>query len=156
MTWPEAIEDRNLNDLPFKVELNRDGNLVLTQRRVSQGGYQAQISVVLTRQLPGGVVVIDDGIETSDNVKVADVAWFASGHWQHAKYEAACNTAPAICVEVTSKDDFQREFDEKKALYFEAGVQEVWLCGRFGNMSFFTPAGQAQTSPMCPGFPAAV
>jgi hypothetical protein len=31
------------------------------------------------------------------------------------------------------------EMNEKRDLYFEAGAQEVWLCGLDGKMEFYTP-----------------
>ena len=95
-------------------------------------------------------------MRTSDNVKVPDVAWSTAEHWRIAEGEMVCSTTPAICVEVAEEGSSMRELNAKKALYFEAGAREVWLCDKFGNMSFFTPAGQAATSPMCPGFLAAV
>ena len=44
---------------------------------------------------------------------------------------------------------------EKMNLYYEAGAQEVWLCGEWGEMEFFVK-GQSDSVPrsvMCPGFP---
>jgi hypothetical protein len=42
--------------------------------------------------------------------------------------------------------------EEKRALYFEAGAREVWLCGRDGKMEFYTP-DMAAASRLCPLFP---
>ena len=156
MTWQEVVEHPSLHDLPFKIELNGDGNIIMSPTSNSHGGRQVEIALLLTKQLPHGKAGVEIGVETSDNVKVPDVVWFTAEHWQIAETEFACSTAPAICVEVASAGNSQRELNAKKALYFEAGAQEVWLCDRFGNMSFFTSAGQAQTSPMCPDFPATV
>lgn len=156
MTWQEVVDHPSLRDLPFKIELNGDGNIVMSPTYISHGGRQLRIGELLSQQLPHGKASVEAGVQTSDNVKVPDVAWFTAEHWRIAEGELACSTAPAICVEVISEGNSMRELNAKKALYFEAGAQEVWFCDKFGNMSFFTPAGQAATSPMCPNFPATV
>ena len=155
MTWEEAVEDPILQGLPYKVELNGDGNVVMSPTRYAHGGYQAKI-VTLLDKLLAGKVVTEGAVQTSDNVKVPDVAWLTWDHWKTAENELAASTAPAICVEVTSKSNYRRELNEKKALYFEAGAKEVWFCDKTGNMIFHTPEGQVATSPMCPDFPAAI
>ncbi len=156
MTWQEVVEHPSLQDLPFKIELNGDGNIIMSPTYNSHGGRQLQIGLLLSQHLPEGKAGVEIGVQTSDNVKVPDVVWFTSEHWKIAEFERACSTAPAICVEVASESNSSRELNEKKALYFEAGAREVWFCDKFGNMSFFTPAGPAATSPMCPQFPATV
>jgi hypothetical protein len=42
--------------------------------------------------------------------------------------------------------------EEKLALYFEAGAQEVWICGLDGKMEFYT-ADLSAASRLCPIFP---
>ena len=128
----------------------------MSPTRLNHGGNQAQIVHLLMTLLPHGKGVTEAGVQTRDNVKVPDVAWFTREHWETAQYELASSQAPAICVEVASESNSARELTEKRALYFEAGAQEVWFCDKCGNMSFFTLAGQALTSPMCPDFPATV
>ena len=155
MTWEEAIADPSLADLPYKIELDGYGNVIMSPTHLSHGGYQFEIGSLLKTFLDGKVV-IEAGVQTSDNVKVADVAWLTWEHWEIARHELAASTAPAICVEVTSKSNYQRELDKKKILYFEAGAKEVWFCDRMGNMIFHTPEGQVEKSPLCPDFPASV
>ena len=156
MTWQEVIEHPSLDDLPFKIELNVDGNIIMSPTRVSHGGHQTRIAILLHSSLPQGNVAVETAVQTRDNVKVTDAAWFTREHWAVAEQELACSMAPAICVEVASKSNYKRELNEKKALYFEAGAREVWFCDLMGNMSFYTPEGQSATSPMCPEFPATV
>lgn len=156
MTWQEVIEHPNLHDLPFKIELNGEGKIIMSPTRLSHGDFQAQIVHLLMSLLPHGRSITEAGVVTSDNVKVPDVAWFSAEHWATAQHELASSTAPAICVEVASESNSARERNEKKALYFAAGAREVWFCDLAGNMSFHTPEGQVATSPMCPEFPATV
>ena len=156
MTWQEVIEHPSLQDLQLKIELNGEGKIILSPTRLNHGDHQSQIVYLLMTLLPQGRSITEAGVQTRDNVKVPDVAWFTREHWESTQHELASLRAPAICVEVASESNSARELNEKKALYFEAGAQEVWFCDTFGNMNFFTPAGQMATSPMCPGFPATV
>jgi hypothetical protein len=47
------------------------------------------------------------------------------------------------------------EIAEKRALYFDAGAVEVWLCSTSGVMSFFSgkAARPLRASRVCPDFP---
>ena len=127
----------------------------MSPTRYAHGGYQSEIAFLL-RTLLDGKVIVKGGVRTSDNVKVPDVAWLTWEHWKIAEHELAASTAPAICVEVTSKSNYQRELNEKKALYFEAGAKEVWFCDRQGNMIFHAPEGCVAASVLCPNFPAKI
>ena len=156
MTWNEAVEDPVLDGLPYKIELNRYGNIIMSPTLNPHGLRQFRIGSLLSSLLPGGMVGTEMAVQTSDNVKVADVAWFTAEHARIVADEDVCSKAPAICVEITSKSNYQRELDEKKALYFEAGAEEVWICDRAGKMIFHTPEGRVATSPRCPDFPALI
>ncbi len=76
MTWEEAVEDPILQKLPYKVELNGYGNIIMSPTRLSHGGYQSEIGYLL-RTLLDGKVIMEAAMRTSDNVKVPDVAWFS-------------------------------------------------------------------------------
>ena len=153
MTWEEACECSSLEDMPFKIELDAEGNLVMSEVRVWHGAMQAQIGALLMDLLPGGKGAHEIGVLTSDNVKVLDVAWFTDEHWEAVKDDACCATAPAICVEVACGGDPARSFERKKPLYFKAGAQEVWFCDRSGEMAFYTSVGRIAKSMLCPPFP---
>ena len=56
--------------------------------------------------------------------------------------------APEICVEVLSPSNSEPEMNEKRALYFEAGAHEVWICDLDGKMEFHTRG----LSRLCPYF----
>ena len=150
MTWNEAVEDPTLEGLPYKIELNRDGNIIMSPTRNPHGIRQCGIGSLLTRLRPDGLAATEMAIQTSDNVKVTDVAWFTREQARVIAAEDVCSKAPTICVEIASKSNYQRELDERKALYFEAGAREVWFCDRVGKMIFHTPEGQVATSPLCP------
>ena len=62
--------------------------------------------------------------------------------------------APEICIEVLSPSNSAAEIAEKRALYFDAGAAEVWICNRDGSFAFFSgPDHQIPRSVICPLFP---
>ena len=74
MTWQEVIEHPSLQDLPFKIELNGDGDITMSPPpRLSHGDYQARIVYLLMTLLPQGRALTEAGVVTKDNVKVPDV-----------------------------------------------------------------------------------
>jgi Uma2 family endonuclease len=110
----------------------------------------------LSDLLPQGLVITECPLSTADGVKAVDVAWLAAGRLEigDEPEPTVLIRAPEICVEVLSPSNTQREIDEKRALYFDAGVNEVWICNLDGSMSFFVrPNHQVSTSSLCPGFP---
>jgi Uma2 family endonuclease len=70
-----------------------------------------------------------------------------------AKKPLVLERAPEVCVEVLSPSNSEPEMNEKRALYFEAGAHEVWICRRDGKMEFYTPdlAGSSRLCPLFPG-----
>jgi hypothetical protein len=43
---------------------------------------------------------------------------------------------------------------EKRALYFDAGAAEIWLCALDGSLCFFaSPDNHLPASSLCPAFP---
>jgi Uma2 family endonuclease len=77
---------------------------------------------------------------TLDGVKVIDVVWIGPEYAARLETQnpVALERAPEIRVEVLSSSNSKPEMEEKLALYFEAGAQEVWICGLDGKMEFYT------------------
>ena len=73
MDWEEVCNDPNLQDLPYKIELNRFGQIVMSPASNWHGALQARISARLP-DLPGEVIT-GCSVETADSTKVAVVAW---------------------------------------------------------------------------------
>jgi hypothetical protein len=42
-TWKKICEDQSLRDLPYKIETNRVGQLILSPRSLRQGSLKAEI-----------------------------------------------------------------------------------------------------------------
>jgi len=156
MTWQEVCEDRNLRNLPYKVELDGWGRIVMSPHRKEHGAYQGGIGVLLGRHLPGGKVLSECAIDTSEGVKVADVAWASHPRWGSMTEAPSCSIAPEICIEVASFSNTGVELEEKRRLYLEAGAEEVWLCDEEGRIGFFDASGPLTRSRRCPKFPTRV
>jgi Uma2 family endonuclease len=105
--------------------------------------------------LPGWAIPIECGIETSEGVKVSDVAAMTRDRDRRYRGVASIPEAPDICIEVLSWSNTPEEMDEKRRLYAAKGCLEFWTCSEDGKMTFFD-AATGQTLPqsgLCPAFP---
>ena len=153
ITWEELCADPSLQDLPYRIELNGLNQIVMSPLYLSHGRYQSKILGLLNQLLPTGEASVEAAVSTSDNMKVPDVIWAPHSFFEKHGEVYALPTAPDLCVEVLARTNSKTEIDFKCQLYFEAGAQEVWLCGLKGEMRLYTPTGQTARSVLCPDFP---
>jgi Uma2 family endonuclease len=154
--WRELQADRELARLPHRIETDRFGRIIMSPPpALNHSVRQSKIFQLLTRLLTAGEALAECPLSTSDGIKAIDVAWIAPGRTDLEKDEPCLEDAPEICVEVLSPSNSVEEMSEKRALYFEAGAQEVWLCGLDGEMSFFKPEPSAQSA-LCSEFPSQI
>jgi Uma2 family endonuclease len=153
MTWVEACHDKSLENLPYKIELNRQGKIIMSPTRNKHGFYQGEIAYLLRTLLRKGHVLVECAIDTPEGTYVADVAWATKERFKIIEDEFSCSVAPEICVEVWSQSNSPEEIEMKKRLYFDKGALEFWYCDRNGGMIFFTQKGQLQKSELCSQFP---
>jgi Uma2 family endonuclease len=153
MNWLEACQNPHLKDLPFKVELNSRGKIEMSPHKNNHALFQGRIIRLLSKLMPDGEAFPECPIETSDNVKVADVVWVSPGKLLKIQDQAACSEAPEICVEIMSMSNTLDELAAKRLLYFAAGAEEVWLCDEQGRMRYFGRDGELPASRRCPPFP---
>lgn len=156
MTWQEVCDDKTLQDLPFKIELNRWGKIEMSPHRRQHGRMQGRVSIWLAKLMPKGDIIVECAVDTTDGVRVPDVAWASTERWDSMSDSASCSVAPEICVEVLSASNRPDEMDHKRKLYFEAGAVEVWFCDEQGTVQFFSAAGAIERSLVCPNFPARI
>lgn len=81
MQWADVVNDPSLKDLPYKIELNRFGQIVMTPHWPLHSEMQSVLQSELNRQIPGGRAVPEYAIQTSAGVRVADVAWRSDERW---------------------------------------------------------------------------
>lgn len=100
-----------------------------------------------------GEVITECPIQTADNVKVADVAWASDARADRILDEVSASVAPEICIEILSESNTAEEMEFKRNLYFQAGAEEVWVCDRQGQMSFYRAKKLLDRSKLVPPFP---
>lgn len=153
MNWQEVLEDKSLRDLPYRIELNAQGQIIMSPVRPRHSAYQGEIIALLRKLNPDGRVLAEPAIETSDNVKVADVGWISYERYARVHNEIVFTIPPEICVEVQSESNTSVEMMYKKKLFIEKGALEFWLCDENGSMSFYGKDGPLKNSVLVPDFP---
>lgn len=153
MDWSEIVDNPYLQDLPFKIEQDRYGNIVMSPASNWHNRRQVRITKALERHLDGGEAFVECSVQTTKGVKVPDVVWQSAEHYGEHGDTTPMSVAPEICVEVLSPSNSEEEMETKRNLYFESGAREVWLCDEKGVVAFFTADGKTTCSAMAPGFP---
>ena len=153
MRWQEVCDDPYLKNLPYKIELNEYGKILMSPQKVYHSAFQGRLSYLLQSLIKTGETLSECAITTPKGTKVADVAWASNERFAVIKNETACSIAPEICIEIISGSNSNKEMEEKKALYFSQGAEEFWLCDEAGHMDFYNPQGQLHQSTIVPDFP---
>jgi Uma2 family endonuclease len=136
--WDEIVRDPSLRDLPYKVETNRRGQIVLSPHRNRHSFLQEHVQALLDDHAPEGYHPPEFAIATPEGVKSPDVVWMSPVRRREMEKTGDPTTlAPEICVEVLSSSNTAEEIREKRALYLEAGAEEVWVVDEDGQVRFF-------------------
>ncbi len=146
MEWAEVVDNPLLQNLPFKIELNKWGKILMSPASNNHGNLQFKIGDIINRAKHGGEIIMECSIETPDGVKVADVAWASDDFIAQHGFDTPYGVAPEICVEVVSLSNSEKEMDTKIELYLAQGAKEVWLCNQKGEISYFTSRGKVKDS----------
>ena len=147
MQWTEVLCDRPLQDPPYKIELDKWGNVVMSPASDRHGRAKGQVAMKLDR-LPIGIALVNAVIATPEGVKVADIAWCSDVFFDRYGHETPNPRAPEICVEVRypCSSISEEELRLKTRLYLEAGAREVWIVLETGEARFFGPEGERAAS----------
>lgn len=147
MDWASVISNPYLKNLPFKIELNKWGKILMSPASNHHGILQSEAVFYLRSKIPRGRVIAECSIKTSDGVKVADVAWASDEFMERNGETTPFDEAPEICVEIISPSNSREEINEKINLYLAQGAVEVWICQDDGTVAHFFDKGQrAQSS----------
>jgi len=154
--WEEIVHDPSLRDLPYKVETNAAGQIVLSPHSAEHADFQEDIQDLLRAHAPEGRQPPAYPITTSEGVKQADVVWMSAERRADMKKTGDPPTlAPEICIEILSPNNRWANMEEKIGLYREAGADEVWVVGTDRQVRFFGEEERG-TSTLVPDFPTEV
>jgi Uma2 family endonuclease len=150
VTWDEIINHPSLRDLPFKIETNKFGQILMSPASNKHGITQFDVGRKIDRQKRSGTIITECSIETSDGVKVAAVAWasdeFMAEYGEVTPYPKALE----ICVEVVSPSNSKLEIEQKVKLYLAKGALEVWVVSGKKDITFYTHTGKLKKSRLVP------
>lgn len=146
MNWDSVIHNPLLQNLPFKIELNKWGNILMSPASNNHGKLQFEIGTLIDRKKNSGKIIMECSIDTNDGVKVADVAWVSDHFIKTHGYETPYRVAPEICVEIISPSNSKAEIEEKIQLYLSKGANEVWTYDTEGVIHYFSSVGELEKS----------
>ena len=145
MQWSKVIADPSLRDLPYKIELNKWGIIEMSPASNWQAITRGDLVGLLRGYFQFGEVMVKCSIQTTDGVRVPDVAWCSDDFNQAYGEQTPFPKAPEICIEVVSPSNSRHEMERKVGLFLEAGAQEVWLVSREG-FEFYGAEGRRERS----------
>lgn len=151
MKWQEVCDDPVLRDLPYKIELNEWGKILMSPASSRHGILQGLIQDALRRVKSEGLVFPECPVQTAKGVKVPDVVWASDAFMDKFATASPFPRAPELCIEVLSPANAMPEMDEKRELYFARGAEEVWFCDELGSLRFYDCAGPLSVSRLFPG-----
>jgi Uma2 family endonuclease len=156
MTWQEIVNNKDLANLPFKIETNEFGQVVMSPTKYIHGIYQVRLAKLIEQFLTNGITSTETAIATRKGVKVPDVAWSSYAFFNAHRDELELSEAPELCAEIISPSNTVKEISSKRKLFFERGALEVWTCDLNGNMYFYDVDGELEVSKLAPEFPKSI
>ncbi len=150
--WRETLENPFLKNLPFKVELNKYGKILMSPASNKHGILQYKTAEKIEDNLPNGVIIIECSILTRDGVKVADVAWASNEFMAEFGEVTPFPKSPEICVEIVSPSNSKTEMEEKTGSYLEKGALEVWIISENKTIKFYNHIGEIESSKFVKNF----
>ncbi|MCI5220377.1 MAG: Uma2 family endonuclease [Candidatus Electrothrix sp. LOE2] len=154
MDWASVINNPFLKDLPFKIELNKWGQILMSPASNNHGRHQFNVGDRIKTDKKGrGQVIMECSIQTDQGVKVADVAWVSDAFIQEHGFTTPYGVAPEICVEIISLSNSKGEIAEKIQLYLAKGAHEVWIVNNDGKVRYYTAQGEIAASSEVPNNP---
>lgn len=137
--WGEITADPALKDLPYKVETNARGQIILSPHTNRHSDLQSALFRLLQQHAPDGHISVEYALATPRGVKAPDVVWMSAGRRDEMRRTGDPSTlAPEICVEVMSESNTEGEMQAKRRLYREIGAEEVWIVAEDGTVRFFS------------------
>jgi Uma2 family endonuclease len=154
--WQEIVGDPALQDLPYKVETNERGQVLLSPHSNRHSKLRTRLFLLLQKHAPDGLTSVEYALATPDGVKVADVVWMSPEREREMEETGDPSTlAPEICVEVMSTSNTEEEREQNRVLYRDIGAEDVWVVDDEGQIRFFGD-DEMESSRIAPACPAEV
>ena len=144
--WESIIGNPAFRDLPYKVETNKSGTIMMSPASNWHGACQSQVGFQIRKSKKNGEIINECSILTNDGVKVADVAWASDEFIKNHGYKTPYIVAPEICVEVVSPGNTEAEIDNKINLYLAKGANEVWVVDLDAKVMYYDQSGVVKRS----------
>jgi hypothetical protein len=74
MTWQDIVNEPSLANLPYKIETNEFGQVIMSPTVFLRGVYQSKIAELLRQHLQS-FTSLETALQTSRGSKVPDVVW---------------------------------------------------------------------------------
>jgi Uma2 family endonuclease len=146
MQWSEVIDSLYFKNLPFKIELNRYGKIEMTAASNKHGRLQLHRRIAATQAKKRRSFLTECSVQTTEGVKVADVAWCSKAFIKQYGYQTPYSAAPEICIDIVSPSNSQQEMHDKVQLYLQAGAEEVSIVWEHGVVEYFSNTGTMAAS----------
>lgn len=146
MQWSDVLNDPSLRDLPYKIELDEFGRILMSPASNRHGIQQAKLVRLLAQTLQAGEIATECSINTHLGVRVADVAWMSSEFLTKYGEQTPYPQAPELCIDILLPSNSNREMEEKIRLYLGHGALEVWIVDTHGGITLFGSEGKRQQS----------
>lgn len=146
MQWSDVINDPSLRNLPYKIELDQQGRILMSPASNRHGIQQGKLVRLLAQLLPEGEIATECSVGTHTGVKVADVVWMSAEFLTQYADQTPYPQAPELCVEILSPSNGAMEINEKIRLYLGYGAHEVWVVGSDDIITFYGPEGKRASS----------
>jgi Uma2 family endonuclease len=150
--WRELMGDPFFRDVPYKVELNKFGQILMSPASNWHGIVQFNVGKAIKEIKKSGTIIIECSILTDEGVRVADVAWASDEFMAEFGDKTPFPKAPEICVEVKSPANGKAEMEDKIRLYLAKGALEVWFVDESAKPAFYTHTGKIKKSKLAPKF----
>ncbi len=151
--WQKIVADPSLRELPYKVETNHRGQIVLSPHRSDHSYIQGDVIELLYEHAAEGRPFPEFPLTTEAGIRVPDVIWVTGDRRTEMEKTGEPPTlAPEICIEVMSANNEWEEMHEKRRLYRKVGADEVWVVDEEGHVRFFGEK-EMNGSQIVPDFP---
>jgi len=151
--WSEIVADPTLDGLPYKVETNAQGQIILSPHKNRHSDLQSVLFQLLQQHAPEGHISVEYALATPEGVKAPDVVWMSRERREKMRATGDPSTlAPEVCVEVMSASNTDEEMQKKRAHYRAIGAEEIWVVSEDGAIRFYAEE-EIDRSAIAPGCP---